>query len=560
MVRVLAVAVVASLLAGVSPAAAQGPAGGRGRFGGFGGGTEATGTAAITGRVVTADTGSPIRRAQVRAVATNFQATRIASTDADGRFELRDLPAGRWQLTVSKAGFVSLRYGQLRPFEAGRPIELRDNEVMDRAHMSLPRGAAITGRIFDEFGDPIASARVQVLRYQLVQGVRRLSPTGVRDQSDDTGAFRLYGLMPGDYLVSATLRALQVDDDPTGEAAGYAPTYYPGTGNVAEAQLLALGLGQELTGVSFSLLPVRTVRISGTVIDSTGGLLSSGLISLLPSDTRSASLGVGGTRGNVRRNGAFSLSNVAPGSYTLLVSPRGRGGAVNEVAMMPLTVGSEDILDLYVSTTNGATLSGSVTAAAGSMSALPTGSLQITTSSFIPGLAGRPTRVDDDGTFTLTGLFGSRLVRVAGLASQWMVQSIVLGGIDVTDEPIEFRPNEDVEGLRITLTDRVTEIIGKVGTSRGEPSFDYTVVVFPENETRWGPPSRYVQSARPDQDGQFTIRALPADESYLAVAVNYLENGEAADPRFLEQMRGRAEQFSLGEGETRALDLDLIER
>ena len=560
MVRVLAVAVVASLLVGVSPAAAQGPAGGRGRFGGFGGGTEATGTAAITGRVVTADTGSPIRRAQVRAVATNFQATRIASTDADGRFELRDLPAGRWQLTVSKAGFVSLRYGQLRPFEAGRPIELRDNEVMDRAHMSLPRGAAITGRIFDEFGDPIASARVQVLRYQLVQGVRRLSPTGVRDQSDDTGAFRLYGLMPGDYLVSATLRALQVDDDPTGEAAGYAPTYYPGTGNVAEAQLLALGLGQELTGVSFSLLPVRTVRISGTVIDSTGGLLSSGLISLLPSDTRSASLGVGGARGNVRRNGAFSLSNVAPGSYTLLVSPRGRGGAVNEVAMMPLTVGSEDLLDLYVSTTNGATLSGSVTAAAGSMSALPTGSLQITTSSFIPGLAGRPTRVDDDGTFTLTGLFGSRLVRVAGLASQWMVQSIVLGGIDVTDEPIEFRPNEDVEGLRITLTDRVTEIIGKVGTSRGEPSFDYTVVVFPENETRWGPPSRYVQSARPDQDGQFTIRALPADESYLAVAVNYLENGEAADPRFLEQMRGRAEQFSLGEGETRALDLDLIER
>ena len=559
MVRVLAVAVVASLLAGVSPAAAQGPAGGRGRFGGFGGGTEATGTAAITGRVVTADTGSPIRRAQVRAVATNFQATRIASTDADGRFELRDLPAGRWQLTVSKAGFVSLRYGQLRPFEAGRPIELRDNEVMDRAHMSLPRGAAITGRIFDEFGDPIASARVQVLRYQLVQGVRRLSPTGVRDQSDDTGAFRLYGLMPGDYLVSATLRALQVDDDPTGEAAGYAPTYYPGTGNVAEAQLLALGLGQELTGVSFSLLPVRTVRISGTVIDSTGGLLSSGLISLLPSDTRSASLGVGGARGNVRRNGAFSLSNVAPGSYTLLVSPRGRGGAVNEVAMMPLTVGSEDLLDLYVSTTNGATLSGSVTAA-GSMSALPTGSLQITTSSFIPGLAGRPTRVDDDGTFTLTGLFGSRLVRVAGLASQWMVQSIVLGGIDVTDEPIQFRPNEDVEGLRITLTDRVTEIIGKVGTSRGEPSFDYTVVVFPENETRWGPPSRYVQSARPDQDGQFTIRALPADESYLAVAVNYLENGEAADPRFLEQMRGRAEQFSLGEGETRALDLNLIER
>jgi protocatechuate 3,4-dioxygenase beta subunit len=65
---------------------------------------------------------------------------------------------------------MTLRYGQKRPFEAGAPIEIADAQLMERADFSLPKGAAITGRIFDEFGDPVANARVQVLRYQIVQG------------------------------------------------------------------------------------------------------------------------------------------------------------------------------------------------------------------------------------------------------------------------------------------------------------------------------------------------------------------------------------------------------
>ena len=65
--------------------------------------------------------------------------------------------------------------------------------------------------MFDEFGDPVAGARVQAMRYQMVQGARRLSPVGANAQSDDTGAFRLYGLMPGDYYVSAILRAFPGD-------------------------------------------------------------------------------------------------------------------------------------------------------------------------------------------------------------------------------------------------------------------------------------------------------------------------------------------------------------
>jgi carboxypeptidase family protein len=136
----------------------------RDQVGGNQGGDQAAGTAVIRGRVVAADSGMPVRRAQVRAQAGEIRANRLVSTDAQGRFELKDLPAGRWTLTASKAGYMTLRYGQKRSFEAGTPIEIGDGQLMERADFALPKGAAITGRIFDEYGDAVANARVQVLR------------------------------------------------------------------------------------------------------------------------------------------------------------------------------------------------------------------------------------------------------------------------------------------------------------------------------------------------------------------------------------------------------------
>src|SRR4051812_21409805 len=98
---------------GQGSAAAQGGSGapGTGRQGGFGQGglgqggpgpfgrggfnrEPVVGTATIRGRVVASDTGAPVRRAQVRAQGVG--APRLTSTDANGNFELRDLPAGRW--------------------------------------------------------------------------------------------------------------------------------------------------------------------------------------------------------------------------------------------------------------------------------------------------------------------------------------------------------------------------------------------------------------------------------------------------------------------------------
>src|SRR5262249_26842422 len=208
-----------------------------------------------------------------------LRVARLASTDAEGKFELKDLPAARWTLSASKAGYVSLQFGQKRPFESGQPITLSDAEILERADFALPKASAITGRGFDEFGDAVAGARVQVMRYQMVQGQRRLTPAGGGDQSDDTGAFRVYGLAPGDYYISATLRAGLGLGDATDNIT-YAPTFYPGTGNVAEAQRITLALGQEQGNINFALLPVRTVHVTGTALDSSGTPLVNGLIAL----------------------------------------------------------------------------------------------------------------------------------------------------------------------------------------------------------------------------------------------------------------------------------------
>jgi hypothetical protein len=110
------------------------------------------------------------------------------------------------------------------------------------------------------------------------------------------------------------------------------------------------------------------------------------------------------------------------------------------------------------------------------------------------------------------------------------------------------------------VTDRVPEISGKVTNAKGEPTRDYTVIVFAEEPVKWAYPSRHVRSGRADQDGLFKIRGLPGDVQYLAVAVDYLEEGEGGDPQFLEQMRDRATSFKLSDGEVKALDLKLVVR
>src|SRR5688500_4941181 len=218
MLRIFSAALLVASMAATAVAQLQGPGpGGRGvppdgRGGRFGGlpprdnAQTPTGTAKISGRVVAADTGSPIRRAQISINSRDAQFNRNVATDNDGRYEFTGLSEGRYRLFVSKAGYVALEYGQARPFEAGKPLDIATGQVLEKIDFGLPRGSAITGRITDEFGDPITDVQVQALRYQFLNGERQLVDAGRTAQTDDLGAYRIFGLMPGDYIIRASAR------------------------------------------------------------------------------------------------------------------------------------------------------------------------------------------------------------------------------------------------------------------------------------------------------------------------------------------------------------------
>jgi hypothetical protein len=143
---------------------------------------------------------------------------------------------------------------------------------------------------------------------------------------------------------------------------------------------------------------------------------------------------------------------------------------------------------------------------------------------------------------------------INGLSDEWAVSQITVDGVDVTDEPIDLKGQNG--SARVVLTDRVTTISGVVQARRD--AANYSVVVFPDDVTRWNYPSRYVRSARAGDRGQFRISGLPPNERYFAVAVDFLEEGEEQDPQFLERLRSQAVTFALRDGEQRSIYLDPI--
>jgi hypothetical protein len=565
---IVRIALLAVLLASAAPVVAQRPAPGA---------PAAIDplTASIQGRVTSADAGAPIRRAEVRAL-NERGVNRLATTDGDGRFELRDLPAGEYRLTVSRTGYVSLAYGQRRPFEAAEVITLAQGQKA-AANLLLPRAGAIAGRLVDDAGEPLARARVQALRARMVEGRRRLQPAGPVDVTDDTGAFRLYGLPPGDYYVSATPR--EIERTVAGTTPGFAgrstmTTYYPGTLNLQEAQRVTVGVSTE-SRADMQLGPMRAATVSGLVVASNGRPAGDAQITL---QSELVSMGASAilagppplmVSGHTEADGTFVLSGVPPGPYVLQasVSPELAFAldqridmiSAGEHAAMPVVVGGADVSGLTMTTGVGGELEGAFVRDPATTQPLPRG-LSVQISGAQHGAVSRMTNAVA-GSFRLAGVRGPVHLQVSPLADSWAVKSILADGVDVTDQPIEAKNGATVR-IGIVLTDRVTEVTGSVTPASAADTGrrDHSVVVFAADAAKWRYPSRYLRTVRADEQGAFRMTALPGDERYLAVAVNYLEEGEGSDPEFLERMRDRATTFSLGDGGRATIDLRVIER
>jgi hypothetical protein len=154
------------------------------------------GTASISGHVLTPGSNTPVRAADVEAVADN--GTRLPTkTDENGAYRFDGVAEGAWRIYAAKGGYISWQFGQRRPFQEPPAASLTRGQAFT-ADIPLTRGGAITGRIYDASGDPLAGLLVRVYRATMQQGARRLKAVGVADLTDDAGAYRVYGLPPGD--------------------------------------------------------------------------------------------------------------------------------------------------------------------------------------------------------------------------------------------------------------------------------------------------------------------------------------------------------------------------
>src|SRR4051812_13067105 len=447
------------------------------------------GTAAISGRIVAADTGRPVKRARV-AVSGGGRGMRSALSDDQGRYQIGDLAAGTYTVTASKAGFVDGVYGQRRPLQPGTPLALADAQTAANVDVRIMRGGVITGHVGDEDGEPLPRAFVTVHRYQYVRGERQLATAGA-DQTDDRGQYRVFGLPPGDYYVSVTtaglgellgrglqqlaagmgplgagrggrggpdpLAAFGAPDQADQTQTGYAPTYYPGVVSPAEAGKITLAPGQETGSIDFQIQLVPLAKVTGIV----SGAQDVASVLLVPQDTSGGLGRLGGQTlvGRAMADGTFTIANVPPGRYTAVARSGGRSGDPR-TAMQAIAVNGQNVDGVALILQPGVTVSGNITVESSGTPAPADYSIfrvDIPDVDPLPGggPGGRGGRggfgadagVQKNGSFSIPHLQpGLHYLRVAGGGAQgggqWTLKGGAVRGTDNADVPVELKPRQ----------------------------------------------------------------------------------------------------------------------
>lgn len=533
----------------------------------------ATGSGRIRGRVIDAGTSRPIRRAQVTLTSDQL-ATRMVTSDSDGQYEFLDLPSGRFTVSANKGGYLKLEYGQRRPFQTGTPVALTSGQQQEQIDLFLPRAGAISGRITDRFGDPVIGGEIRIERYQYsADGQRRLAPVaGGATTTDDLGQFRVFGLMPGEYVVRSNIRgrpplSAQAASAPV---AGYVQTYNPGTANAVDAQPVLLALGEEVS-VQFPMVVGRIARISGRVTDSSGRPAARGELTLVTRSLNGFLSGRGS--GSVAADGTFSIPNVPPGDHYVQVklSARPDGPLVNEYANVPAATAGDNIADLQIHTLPGSTVTGVVewdgtAPRAAGAATLP---LKIMTTaadgrpplSMMVGITdpGADGAVRTGTSFRLSTIVGRNRFTVDAVPPQWMVRSITVNGVDVMTNGIDATSLVPGSELRVVLTDKITEVNGTVRNAQKASVNEYVVVVLPADPVDQDLAPRYTRALRPDQRDAFRVQALPPGR-YIVAAVGPLEEGAHWDPALQAAIRNAptSQRFTLVEGQSATLTLELM--
>ena len=484
--------------------------------------------------------------------------TLVTRTDDEGRFELPSLPAGSYSLQVTKAGFVSTTFG-LRKDQPGS-FGLSAGQRVDLGDLSLRRGGVIAGRVFDAMGDPAAEIVVSAQRLDFLSPVVRRVVSSRSIQTNDLGDFRIHGLSPGKYYVSAVLST---------PGAFWAPVFYPGVSNMSDALPIEVRAGQDSSGITIQLAPSVFGAVTGTVVNSKGAPFGAANAWLVSSRTDGVHVNLAVLRAVTDTTGQFTIPDVAPGDYKLEVfsvawmeqyAREGdtRAGPPPELASVRVTVTAGRPEALSVRTSTGFRVQGQVFVDGAPLTGESAAGSRVTASApQSPNLSAMSipisAQLSPDGTFALAGVQGQRLVRASAPSAAAFFHHTLIGGVDATERGVEV--TADISGVEIHLTTRPSQLLGAVVDAKGAPFPEAAVLVFSTNRADWLLPGglRY-RDFRLTGEGKFRATAIPAG-NYLAAIVPLEDSGHWADPDYLDSLRATATPLTLTDGGTTTVTL-----
>lgn len=519
-------------------------------------------TSAITGRVTNA-AGRPVANATVRATRSNAP-VRFGTTDKDGRYTVSGLSPGDYRVEAGRNGYLTLQLGQEAIGQQGRVIAVGADQTVEHIDVTLQRGGAIEGTIVDEHGEPMQGVMVDILQVASLAGRLRAMRSRGR-ATDDLGRFRVFGVIPGSYLVRVQVDAAVA----YGATQGYAPVFYPGTAFVDQATRVEVAPGRDALNVDIVVQPVPALRVTGTAVTSSGRPLRGAV--LMFTSERTGGIQVEPVRASSGPDGSFVFENVPPGVYVVQASspgppgPDGRPGAFEFVAEY-VTVAGTSPPPLPLKTSKGATITGRVTVEGASETGARYSLIFLPANFDRAPIVGRGPAgftLNADGTFRYEGVSGPQRLVLNTAPPGWYLKSATIKGQDVIDTPFDFPAEETViADAEVVLSTAGASISGQVTDDKANPTADYSVIVFPTQRERWHWASGHVKLGRPSQDGTFRVEGLPPGDYWLAAVdrVDTATGGEWQNPELLETLVSRANRVVIAAGEVHRATLRVIRR
>jgi hypothetical protein len=515
----------------------------------------------ISGIVVKLAGSEPLKTATVQLQSLQDLAhTTSVVTDVGGRFELKGVGPGRYRLKVSRTGFVTQEYGQKTPNDPGTEIRLAAGQnLRDLLFRLIPWGI-IAGRVLDEDGEPLPWAQVSALREVYSHGKRKLSAEALVP-TNDLGEYRLFGLKPGRYFISAKFkpgshvvgRGEVREDEIEDNRPEFMPIYYCNSPDPAGASTITLRAGEEIPAVEILLRPVSTFRVRGRVYNIVAGRRSNaGVIVQLEQRNSNVAWGAPDHQSSVENgDGSFEIAGVLPGSYTLSAYWFEDGKRYQ--ARQPVELGNADVESVNLTITPGVQISGRI--AWDGKPSLDRDELLVSIASLDSKITfNGPARVLGN-SFVIKDVFeGTYRLGVLGQSKDCYVKSIRYGASDGLEAGFTVVRGTQ-SSLEVTLSSRGARVQGAVIDKDNLPVTGVWVVLVPDEAHRDQSP--LYKRVATDQYGHYLLRGIPPGD-YKVFCWDQVEDGAWEDPDFLKTYEDRGQEVSLAEADAKTVDVVAI--